>query len=390
MKYIWQLLKNWRFDILIIFLCLFTLAYMVKYYDVQTFDIKVHNFLLIDYLNEGAFPFPPGYFLLIYLLDFIISYKYPFVLSSLIVLTFFYWWKYNITYTWLLENVKFEPKYVFLITLSILFLSPIFIPAIDGPYWYFGKFTPTIWHNSTLITVFPFCILLVKKTLDWVEYKRNDSLIQLLGLGILIMLIKPSFMFCYIPALPIFAFSQTRKLSKELMFALGLSLVLFCLLVLEKFWIFDLDPMIDKLYTVEEQSKVVFRPLHVHLYFSKEPIFDFLSSFPTTFIFFILWGKKAFSSKFVTFSFILLVFAIAVYLLLSESGFREFHGNFYWQIPIALFLHYLSLLIFVFQGYLVNGRILTSKIIIFSTFYLVQVSFGLIYFLRLFTGYALS
>ncbi len=385
-----QVFHRWKFDLIMLAVYFFSLAYMIKYYDVQSFDIKVHNFLLLDYLKEGAFPAPPGYYGVIYLVDLVFQYKYPLVLSALLILTFSFWWKYYLTFSWIQQQVRIDQRYVFLLTFSLLFISPIFIPAIDGSYWYLGKFTPTIWHNSTLIAVFPFCILLVRETLDWVDSKEKKYLPRLIGLGVIIMLIKPSFLFCFIPALPVFAvwfYPQEKKMFAQ---AIGISITLLFLLFLEKLWIFDLDPMITKMYTLEEQSQVVINPLRVHLHFSKEPIFDFLTSFPSTLVFLLFFGKMAFKSQFFRFSFLLLGFALAVYLIFAESGFRELHGNFYWQIPIALFLHYLSMVILVIQVFLKQGKRINLKIGIFGLVYLIQFLFGLVYWHRLFFGHALN
>ncbi|MBC6367509.1 hypothetical protein [Algoriphagus sp. AK58] len=388
-----RLIKFWsecKYDGFMLGLYFFTLAYMIKFYDVQSFDIKVHNFLLLDYLKEGYFPSPPGYYGAIFLLDKLIWYKYPLVLSALLILTASFWWKYHLSFTWIQESLQLKKNLTFFLTLSLLFLSPIFIPSIDGSYWYLGKFTPTIWHNSTLIAVFPFCILLVRETLDWLENPQRKKLINLLALSVLIMLIKPSFLFCYIPAFPIYAWLQNPREKKRLFTSLGLSGIVLFLLFLEKKWIFDLDPMIAKMYSPEERSDVVINPFRVHLHFSKEPFFDFLTSFPTTSVFLAFWGKKAFRSRFFGFSFLLLGFALAVYLILAETGFRELHGNFYWQIPVALFLHYLSMLIFVGEDFMESGRKMKLGFVLFCLMYLVQFSFGIAYWHRLFFGHALN
>ena len=167
-------MKNWKIeirklplDILVIGIYFFTLAFMIKYYDVQSFDIKVHIFYMMDYLAEGKFPAPPGYYFIIYVVDTFVQYKYPYVLAALLTLTFFSWWKYKITFSWLQKELNLDYRAIFLLVFSMLFLSPIFIPAIDDFYWYLGKFTPTIWHNSTIIAVFPFSILLFIQSLKW-------------------------------------------------------------------------------------------------------------------------------------------------------------------------------------------------------------------------------
>jgi hypothetical protein len=368
-----------------VFLVFFsTFLFMIKNIETKFLDIKTHNFLLLKYLELERFPFPPGYYFLIYIIDKIIYFKHQFVLSSIFVLSILSWWKYFISLKWIKLTKNLNDSWIYFISITLLFISPIFIPTIDGSFWYLGKFSPTIWHNSTLIAVFPFCLLLVKVTLSWLEGFDNKHLFQIFGLGFIILMIKPSFMFCYIPALPLLAITSRKIQWKLLTRLVGISIFFFTLLYIEKVWIFDLDPMIDKLYSPGQRPGVSINPFHVHLHFSKEPLFDFLSSFPSTILFLFFWGKSAFKDQLYRFSFFLLLFALLVYFIFAETGSREFHGNFYWQIPIALYLHYLSMLLIVFQMLFLNNNLINLKITAFGLVYLIQFVFGLIYWNRLF------
>ncbi|GAB3218873.1 hypothetical protein J0A67_03665 [Algoriphagus aestuariicola] len=387
-----KFLQSWTlaYDLVVVCLYFFTLAYMIKYFDVQSFDIKVHNFLLQDYLKEGAFPAPPGYYAILYVVDLIFRYKYPFVFSALLVLTFFFWLKFSITFRWLSKQLHISTFQVGLLSASLLFISPIFIPAIDGSFWYLGKFTPTIWHNSTLIAVFPFCLLLFFETLRWQIGGFNKALYSIFFLGLVIILIKPSFMFCYIPALPLYSWSQSLRFDRRFWTSCGFSMSFLAMLFLEKAWIYDLDPMIKIMYTPEERSTVVLDPLVVHLHFSKEPIFDLLCSFPSTLVFMLFWGRVGLKDKPFVFSFLLLVFSLMVYLLLAETGFRKFHGNFYWQIPIAMFLHYLCMVVVVVNQFVKEKKVGIRPFLVFSLVYLIQVAMGIAYWHRIFDGHALN
>jgi len=381
-------LKLLILDLAIIVLFLGTITFLFKY--VGFIDSKSHNSFLIDYLAKGYFPIPPGYYFTIYVVDLFIRIKYPYVVSSILILTFFYWWKYKLVYKWIAHSLNIKKKLVFLITLSFLFVSPIYIPIIDGEFWYLGKFTQTIWHNSTLICVFPLCILLTHYTLRWVEDPLLKTLYIMGVIGILILLIKPSFLFCYIPALPLYVIVKDRKLSKHFFESLGLVLVLFLLILAEKYLIFSWDPMIDQLYTVEERSNVVIRPFRVWLFFSHEPVFDFISSFPLLLTFLIFWRKEAFHINFFNFTLILLLFSLLVFFLLAETGYREFHSNFYWQVPIALFLNSLSILIHVLREFTASENNLKIKYIAVFSIYTVQVLLGVGYWARIFIERTLS
>lgn len=379
---------TWHLHLLVILCYLFTIIFMVKY--LPNLDIKVHNSYLSFYLEAGYFPIPPGYYAMVYLLDLVVRLHYPFVASSVLVLTFFFWWRYQLIYSWVCEELNTKPWLSFALVMSLLFLGPVFIPAVDGELWYLGKLSTLIWHNSTLIVSFPFCILLFKKTFQWFKSGEKRDYIWLYIFSVLILLIKPSFLFCYLPALPIYLFFRSSADQKLLRKGLLLSLVMLSLIALEKFLIFNWDPMLPKLYEQQELSAVVIQPMRVWLYFSQQPLFDFITSIPLLLAYLMLWRKEAFSNPYFSFSALLFGFALLIYALFAETGFREFHGNFYWQIPLTLFLMHLSILFAVGKSYVANPKFLSSRLLVLALIYLLQLGFGIAYWLRIFTGLTLS
>jgi hypothetical protein len=383
-----NLVKKWKYDIIV--LAVYSITFFVFFTEFPRIDIKDHNQLLTDYLIAGFFPVPPGYYFLVYLLDFLIRVKYPFVASALLVLTFSSWWKFQIVFSWLKMELNINDKYVFLVSLTLVFMSPIYIPMIDGGLWYMGKFTSTIWHNSTLIAVFPLCLLITKVTLRWLENQSAKAVFFILFLGLLILLIKPSFLFCFVPAFPIYTLFSQKKINSKVIQATGISFILFVLILLEKYLIFNWDPMISILYTSEERSQVILAPMKVWLFFSDQPVFDFLSSFPLIIGFLIFWKREAFKSTFFSFSFMLLFFAISVYGLFSETGFREFHGNFYWQIPISLLLTNLSIVTLVIRDFLLSKAKPMFSYFILLGIFLLQGVLGLNYWFRIFSENTVS
>jgi len=380
--FLFNLKRERIFDLIIISIYSLTLyTFLTKFVGS---DIKGHNSILVTYLEAGYFPIPPLYYWLVYLVDMLIRVKYEFVASSVIVVTFFQWWKYRLVYiSFERKKLGFKPITIFILTVSFLFLSPIYIPAIDGDFWYIGKFTQTIWHSSTLICSFPFCIILVWKSIEWIKWHRSVDLWIIFLLSLLVILIKPSFLFCYIPSFPVFVFLQNYKFSKQLVESIALSLLLFGILLIEKFLIFSWDPVLDILYSQNEKSQVVISPMKIWFSFTDEPLFDFVTSFPLLFAVLFFWRKKVFKSPMFKFSMLLLFFAILVFFLLAESGFREFHANFYWQIPIALFICNLSIVYFVLEQFILENKKKTLKYIVMFSIYSLQTTLGVIFWLRI-------
>lgn len=374
--------KERLFDLIIVSIYFITVFVFLTQFEGS--DIKGHNYLLSTYLGSGYFPIPPLYYLLVYLVDMLVRVKYDFVVGSMIVITLFQWWKYRLVYlSFGQANLVFPPNIIFFLTLSFLFLSPIYIPAIDGDLWYLGKFTQTIWHSSTLICSFPFSILLVWRTLEWQKLHRETDLCIIVLLSGLLILVKPSFLFCYIPALPVFIYLQDYKFSRQVGEATVLGIALFSLLMVEKYLIFNWDPGLDILYAENEKSEVVVNPMKVWFYLTDEPLFDFFSSFPLLIVVLLIWKGRVFEYPIFKFSLILLFFALIVFFLFAETGFREFHANFYWQIPIALFLCNLSTIQFVLEKFCEGKKILNSKFICVLIIYCLQSVLGIIFWLRI-------
>lgn len=367
----------------------FTLYFLIKFIPYGV-DIKIHNFYLMEYLEKGHFPIPPGYYTLIYLVDLVFRLEHPFVLSSFVVLSFFLLWKFRIIRNWISHKQGISRFYACLLALGLMFFGPWIAPWEEQSFWYFGKFTPTIWHNSTLIASLPFSLLLYRETLLWWEKESQISIWKILLFGLVIALIKPSFLFCYVPLFPLFTWKIKGLSSAAFKLALGISFLFLAAISLEKYLIYYWDPMIVEEYAFADQPKIQIRPFKVWLHYAFEPAWDFLSSFMLSISFFILWSKKAFTRPPFSFSFGLLVLSIILFWTLAESGFREWHANFYWQIPIALLIHLWAMLDFVLDWQREKGKKIHWKTKVFLGIFSVHVLFGLAYWGRIFAERIIS
>lgn len=374
--------KHWLIDLGLLALIASTFFFLV-YKVAYAVDIKIHNALLNEYLQNGLFPIPPGYYSLIWLVDLFFYHKYPYLVASLIVLTFFMYMKYKITSDYFMNSLEIDTRLTLIFSISLLFFGPIVIPRVDGDFWYFGKFTPTIWHNSTVIAVLPFCILLYLKCLKWWDSKSRVYFIQMILLGVIILLIKPSFLFCLIPLFSIFTYFKLGE-GKEFWASIGFTLFFLAGIFLEKYLIYLWDPLLLRDYDVDVRPTVIIAPFKVFLHYSLEPLWDIVSSFLLVFYFLLVFGRRAIMSIEVVFAFSLLIVALLIYLLFAETGYREFHANFYWQIPITFYLSLLVMLNWVWQEY---GNVNSNsnwKPIVFFILYFVHFAFGLIYWGRIY------
>ncbi len=98
---------------------------------------------------------------------------------------------------------------------------------------YLGKTVSNVWHNSTIIFLFPFALILF-----WEEYKiiykkgycNKGKILLVFILVVLNALIKPSFLFVFIPAsLFLILFNNDIRLLRKIKIALPLFLGTFFL-----------------------------------------------------------------------------------------------------------------------------------------------------------------
>lgn len=380
--------KDYLFELVLVILIGATLSFLVSRVAYGV-DIKIHNSFLDEYLQNGLFPIPPGYYFLLWFVDLLFHYKYPFLVASLIVITFFIYLKYRITSIYFKKNLGIDTRLALIFSIGLFFFGPIVVPSIDGDFWYFGKFTPTIWHNSTVIAVLPFCILLYLKCLEWWKSKSSGDLIQMFVLGLVILLIKPSFLFCLLPILPVFTYFKLNY-SKEFWWSIAFSIVFLLGIFIEKHLIYSWDPLLLRDYEEELRPKVIIAPFQVFLHYSSQPLWDIGSSFLLVFYFMLVFGKKASRSLPVVFAFGLLFVAMLIYLLFTETGYRELHANFYWQIPITYYLALLAMLSWVWKAYKDFHWKSNWKPTVFFLLFFMHFAFGLAYWGRIFVEKMIS
>jgi hypothetical protein len=241
---------------------------------------------------------------------------------------------------------------------SLMFISPIIIPFINDQHFYVGKFTSTVWHNSTTIFVFPFCIWLFVESINYLNKPGNLSFGKLLFLSLLIILSKPSFLFAFAVAFPMICMARFGWNKKWFLFTVLLSVIIVVCLMVEKNIIYQ-NKVLDKLIYKGETSHIVIAPFEVWMRFAFHPLIYFVTSFLFIVSFILIKFSKIKNDLEIVYSFLLLVISLFIYFMLAESGPRFFHSNFYWQIPISMLIINMVMLKKLFIPY---TRSLSKKI----------------------------
>jgi len=331
---------------------------------------------------------PPLYYWSIDLVDKLVSFRHPFVLAAILVLGFASLAKYGISLFYLKSQaIDFRSHSCFsgIIVFGLMFFFPIYAYRFEGLYWYLGKFTPNVWHNSTTIFAFPFSIALFLLSLNWIETQKQKWWWLQLVFGVLVLLIKPSFLFVFIPALPLIDLLKRKRLDQNFVFTVLLSGVLLGGVFFQKYLIYHEHPYWYKVFGVSSYSKIIIAPLEVWNFYVENKFQDIVTSFLFLFAGFLLFTKRLFQDWHFQYALIMLLGAISIYFLIVESGTRMMDANFYWQIPISLFILYL-----VFVKHLLleiqsvpKLKDLTWKTQILLFLYSLHVFSGILYLIRL-------
>jgi hypothetical protein len=271
-----------------------------------------------------------------------------------------------------------------LFAFSMLFVFAIPVPSYfsDDYFMYIGNFVPNVWHNSTILFLFPFAMLLFElsyKQLQDYEARRNGWISLLI---ILNLFIKPSYFFVFISVYPLMLLFK-YKFKKEFWYSIIPLVVGFVLLVLEYWIIYKTGKPSDK-----GASSVVFLP------FYRNPEFAEFNLMPVSMVFSILFPllycllniPKVIKSQVFWYTLLSFVVSVLIYLFVSESGPRASHGNFYWQIVICTWFCFFVSLLALLKDLKLEGKTAKNRLLLAT--YSIHVVLGVIYFVRmLVTGY---
>ncbi len=264
--------------------------------------------------------------------------------------------------------------------ISMLFVFVIPVPGyfLGDYYMYIGTYTPNIWHNSTLLFLFPVALLLFElsfRQLQEFDGKRNYWIFLLIALN---LIIKPSYFFVFICVYPLMLLYK-YKLKKE--FWLGIFPVFLggILLIGQFIIIYKINTQV-----IKDTSSVVFMPFYRNPELREDminiPISMFFSLlFPL--IYTIINFRKLIQNQLFWYTFLSFVVSVLIFFFISESGPRASHGNFYWQIVITTWLCFFVALLALLKDLKTERK--SVKNIVLLALFGIHTLMGIIYFVRI-------
>jgi hypothetical protein len=249
--------------------------------------------------------------------------------------------------------------------------------AFEGR-WYLGQMPPNVWHNSTTIFLMPFAVALF-----WVSYRnlreptlRGDLAIAALCIGNIFA--KPSFFFAFAPIYPVMLAARHGLGRQFWLHVWPVALGVACVGV-QYYLLFTLQ--IGN--TFGGESQIVIRPFEIwSLHSSNIPI-SIAASILFPLAYFALFFKEAWRDPLLRYAGLLFLISLTIMSLVSETGPRQHHGNFFWQAYVCNYLLFTSMVLRLLQRPGVRGRADARRRVALAAFGLHVIS-GVAYIAKMF------
>ena len=387
-----KFLKNLELDVLLFFI-FFYYFYSYIFQNIHT-DLKVHTHQILQ-INIGKAEYPPNflYYFLVNLFSGFSNSLEALNKSASILLSLATTAKYFFTKLLFLEYFKIEiaekktsifVAIIFSVLLMLFFGIPNYYSVVVSKYWYISRLVPNILHNSTSIFLFPFTILIF-----WFFIIKNwgdilNQKLKYISFGILLivinLLIKPSFLFVFIPVTSIY-FLWKHKFSKLFFIITIPFFVGFILVVFQYYLIYKLE--IGNFATGDNELKLG-NLFEVWKYFVPENkiIDSMILSFAFPLIYLILFWKKFIKNEIQVVSGLMLLLGVIIFAFLYEDGLRKYDANFIWQVILAYYVFLVQISLSVVKEFYLNTE--KWKIYTCTFFFFLHVISGIAYLIHVY------
>lgn len=355
---------KYRIDSILLFL-FFLVVYSIIVFFSSKFsqtDYYTHVEHIIS-INKGVKDYPSN-FLFYYITNLFSCFnsnKLPLYTSLIFLLSISTIFKYevskNIIKDFLVQDNFFLNEKAAIIISIICF----FIYAIPDPFlflvhkrMYLGKFVPTVWHNSTSILLSPFVLLLFWRQLKLIigiHLPNYKNILIILFLVIINILIKPSFIFVYIPATFILIlknfYDKKFNIKELLLSSIPLTIGLILIIIMSSLTYFFQYGSIQ-----EESSSIGIKLFYFYKLFY--PLWYLLIAMLFSLalpIMTMLFYPSVVKFKPFIYSILLVIFSLLISFIFIENGPRLTHGNFIWQNVFTIYLLFLTNLIFLYNKF---------------------------------------
>ena len=196
---------------------------LIGYYKIVQPDLKLHLKHSID-MMDGKLIAHPTFFLLVQIFSGFSRNETILLFTSTILLSLSQYFKCTLSIQLIKE--------IFSLPTSIVCVGGVLIAqvAIGNSlllnHYIAGNISPNYFHNGTYLMSMPFVLLFIIENFRYYKDGKNEHSYLMLVYGLLIILTKPSFLFCWLPVMPFLwwlKFGSTKSLLRILQVAVLLA-----------------------------------------------------------------------------------------------------------------------------------------------------------------------
>ena len=229
----------------------------------------------------------------------------------------------------------------------------LIVPGVAAIHPYLGNFPPNVWHNSTTIAVAPFAFALFWQSYRYLYAAAPPAVWGLVLLTLANVFIKPSYALVFVVIFPLFSWRRGTAPQARIAAAAVAGIGLLAIAGLSYF--FYLRPPAGFLAGAEP-SQVVVEPLKVWSYLAPSVPLSLLVSIAFPLAFVAAYARQAFIRPLFQYAAAHFLLALGMYALLAESGPRELHGNFVWQLVLCNYILFFVCALLLSEIVLARGR----------------------------------
>jgi hypothetical protein len=352
--------------------------------DIQQYPLFIQRIKAGEMLPPANFV----YYLIIYVLALANTSTNSLYISSIIALSLAVTAKFYITRKFYIKQMMYRedekqtsssdentisPNYskLIIIIFSVLMLLSFSIPG--DKFWYLGQIPSNVWHNATTIFLMPFALLLFLTTYKQLIEPSHRNNITIAVLCILNVLIKPSFFFVIAIVYPVFSL---KYLGFTKRFVLNLLPIFFGLVMvfLLYYWFYVLN--LGNFNPVK--SGISIKPFSVWMFFSSNPFKSLLISLIFPICYSLFYWKEFFVNTRLQYSTALYLFSLFLFIMMTETGPREFDGNFFWQCVVSSYIFFMVISSLLLKNIYRIGILNVASVTLLFVYVLHSVS-GLLY-----------
>ncbi|MCK8523947.1 hypothetical protein M0D21_20385 [Aquimarina sp. D1M17] len=387
-----SIIRQSNIDNIIVFIIFFILFFAIAKY-INT-DIPAHIRSIVR-VNNGETAYSPNFlfFFVVNLLSFFSNNYSLMLFVVVVVLSLATVWKFIISkeiIDSLNSGIEHEYKHNIIRILAFALLFCFAIPDFYNFFvlkkMYLGRTPSVVWHNSTTISLFPFAVLLFWKQFQLfqkdVKSLLDKDLLLVTVLVILNILIKPSFIFAFVPTtvfivLSDFKLKNYKKYSIQL-FPIMVG-VLFIIIQFISIYYYQIGS-----FQSQKSGITIGEPFEFLRHFVPTwylPIAFLLSfAFPiVTSVYF----KEIFNYSPFKYALFLTITGIIISAFFVEDGPRRNHGNLVWQNIICTFILMLTTASFLISKSFQKNWLSKKMVILWSVFILHFLS-GILYLFKIY------